>query len=422
VSSPSGRRLKCVRAAKAAGFGLAALLLALSLTVAFNPEVVQAGSSTGLNQQLKSLRTQLNEVRANLKKAAAARKAALGDVAALDQSVDYAQAALDSAEAAHTTAAARLADLQGQLGELVADLDRNQQELTKTQSDLTKQQEVLCNRVVSMYKSGGNLGYLATMLNDDSLSLAEVLERFDLLSTIAEQDVELLAQIKVLKAQVEDQRRALQEERTRVAALEADQDTVTQELKAAENECQASVDELAAARAAKKAILVAIENDQSSWARQEDQLLADSDRISALLQKASSGTSTKAGKGALSYPVNGPITSGFGYRVHPIFHVRKLHTGVDFDVDAGVPVKAAAAGTVVFAGWRGGYGKCVVIDHGGGLATLYAHQSTILVSVGQVVKRGEVIGKVGSTGYSTGPHLHFEVRVNGSPMDPKGYL
>jgi murein DD-endopeptidase MepM/ murein hydrolase activator NlpD len=124
----------------------------------------------------------------------------------------------------------------------------------------------------------------------------------------------------------------------------------------------------------------------------------------------------------LSRPVPGAITSGFGYRMHPIFHVRKLHTGVDMHAGMGESIKAAAAGTVVFAGWRGGYGKCVIIDHGGGLATLYAHQSEILVSVGQVVKRGVVIGKVGSTGYSTGPHLHFEVRVNGTPVDPVGYL
>jgi murein DD-endopeptidase MepM/ murein hydrolase activator NlpD len=99
-----------------------------------------------------------------------------------------------------------------------------------------------------------------------------------------------------------------------------------------------------------------------------------------------------------------------------------MHTGIDISAGTGTSIRAASAGTVVSAGWRGGYGKCVVISHSGGLATLYAHQSEILVEVGQTVKRGEVIGKVGSTGYSTGPHLHFEVRANGSPVDPMGYL
>jgi murein DD-endopeptidase MepM/ murein hydrolase activator NlpD len=99
-----------------------------------------------------------------------------------------------------------------------------------------------------------------------------------------------------------------------------------------------------------------------------------------------------------------------------------MHTGIDLRAGMGESIRAAASGTVVYADWRGGYGKCVIIDHGGGLATLYAHQSEILVHVGEQVKRGEIIGKVGSTGYSTGPHLHFEVRVNGSPVDPLGYL
>ena len=118
----------------------------------------------------------------------------------------------------------------------------------------------------------------------------------------------------------------------------------------------------------------------------------------------------------------GGVGSVFGMRLHPIFHVWRMHTGWDFHAGYGESIRAVAAGTVVSAGWQGGYGQVVVISHGGGLSTLYAHQSKMLVGAGQKVVKGQVIGKVGSTGYSTGPHLHFEVRVNGSPVNPGGYL
>ncbi len=410
-----------MRAAKSVGLGLAAFLLALTIAGALAPEPAQAAASPSLNKQLSDLRADLKEVRANLKKAEAARKAALDDLAALDQSLEYAQKAYDSAHGAYTIAAARLAELQTELAKLVRGLEINQRRLTKTETDLAHQQDALCERMVGLYKSGG-MGYLTALVGDNNDSLVEVVERFELLSTIADQDAQLLDRIEVLKAQILEQRQGLEEERLRVSALEADQAAVTVELQAADEECKASLTAVEAARAAKKAVLSTIEKNQAAWAKQEDQLLADSDRITALLKKSKAAIPTKAGKGVLSRPVPGAITSGFGYRMHPIFHVRKLHTGVDMHTDMGEPIKAAAAGTVVSAGWRGGYGKCVLIDHGGGLATLYAHQSSIAVSVGQVVKRGAVIGKAGSTGYSTGPHLHFEVRVNGTPVDPVGYL
>jgi murein DD-endopeptidase MepM/ murein hydrolase activator NlpD len=401
--------------------GLCVIAVALVLVTGVASPATSA-ATTGLDQQLKELRSDLADVRANLKKAEAARKAALGDLAALDQSLDYAQKAYDSAHSTYAKAAARLAELQAELAELVGQLQDNQRDLDKTQRDLAEQQETLCDRMVTLYKSGGSLGYLAAFFGDQTDSLVEVIDRLTLLSTIADQDAKLLERIQGLKEQMVQQRRGLEEERARVATLEAGQAAVTGELQAADHECKAALEEVEAARAAKKATLASIEKSEKMWAQQEDQLLADSGRIEALLKKAKSSTPPKAGKGVLSWPVPGPVTSGFGYRIHPIFKVRKLHTGIDLAGATGDPIKAAAAGTVIFVGWRGGYGKCTIIDHGGGLATLYAHQSSILVSQGQVVKRGSVIGKVGGTGYSTGPHLHFEVRVNGSPVDPMKYL
>ena len=123
-----------------------------------------------------------------------------------------------------------------------------------------------------------------------------------------------------------------------------------------------------------------------------------------------------SGSGQLSWPVSGPVTSGFGVRWG------RMHEGIDIAVGQGTPVHAAAPGTVIYAGWMEGYGNLVVVDHGNGLSTAYGHNSTLASSVGQAVTAGQVIAYSGSTGHSTGPHVHFEVRVNGSPVDPLGYL
>lgn len=412
------------RAAQMVGGGILLIILGVVLlgVPAGTPRPALAASSSELNKKLGDVRSELEEIRDNLAKAENAKKAAEGDIAALDKSIDAAEKALRAAESAHAEAAGQLAALQEEVERLTIGLARKQYELAEAEFELAQQQSVYNNRVVDVYKSGGSVSYLAVVL--DSASFAELVGRVDLLSTIVGQDNDILEQIKALRARVEEQRALLETERARVAALEKAQEAVTEELRVAEKERQAALDELETARAAKAKVLATAKKEVAAWSAQEEDQLAESARVAELLRKAKAAeaAAAKTGTGALARPAAGAIASAFGYRIHPIFKVRMMHTGIDIDADMGAPIKAAEEGTVISAGWRGGYGKCIVISHAGGLATLYGHASEILVSAGQKVKRGDMIGKVGSTGYSTGPHLHFEVRVDGTPVDPLGYL
>ncbi|MGI8684044.1 MAG: murein hydrolase activator EnvC family protein [Acidimicrobiales bacterium] len=183
-------------------------------------------------------------------------------------------------------------------------------------------------------------------------------------------------------------------------------------------------DELANEEAQHAALLEEVRLRRADFEAEIASLRAESATVSALLQGLPVGIAGIAGPGSgvLAAPVAGAVTSQFGPRVHPIFGNFRNHDGVDFGAVMSTPIRAAAAGTVVSAGVRGGYGNATIIDHGNGLATLYAHQSELFVVAGAAVTAGQVIGAVGSTGFSTGPHLHFEVRLAGSPVDPLLYL
>ena len=204
---------------------------------------------------------------------------------------------------------------------------------------------------------------------------------------------------------VADAARVLQDKSDELAALRAAQ--------------AASQAAALAVRQQKTGALKGVNQDLAELERQENQLLAESPAIAGVIT-GSSGSGS--GTGSLIWPVSGPVTSPFGWRIHPILGYRKFHTGIDIGVGYGVPIHAADSGTVIYATWMGGYGNVIIIDHGNGLSTLYAHQSSLAVGTGAHVTRGQTVGYVGSTGFSTGPHLHFEVRVNGNPVDPMGYL
>ena len=176
---------------------------------------------------------------------------------------------------------------------------------------------------------------------------------------------------------------------------------------------------LAGARASKENALGAVKNAENDFISEANALEASSAAIAAQI-KAADGTTdsspTTPSAAGLIWPAAGPVTSPFGMRWG------RMHDGIDIGASMGSPIHAAASGKVIYAGWMSGYGNLTVIDHGGGLATAYGHQSKLEVSVGDEVTQGQEIGLVGSTGHSTGPHLHFEVRVNGTPVDPLGYL
>lgn len=174
-------------------------------------------------------------------------------------------------------------------------------------------------------------------------------------------------------------------------------------------------------------LLTRLNTNRRALEAAEDQLAQDSQNLTAWIQyrqalRTQQGGVVAYGTGQMGYPSRGPITSPFGWRLHPVLGSSRFHSGTDFGAEYGTPIYASDRGTVLFAGWYGGYGNAVVIDHGKGLTTLYGHASQLSVSAGQVVQRGQAIAAVGSSGLSTGPHLHFEVRQNGQPVDPLAFL
>jgi murein DD-endopeptidase MepM/ murein hydrolase activator NlpD len=213
-------------------------------------------------------------------------------------------------------------------------------------------------------------------------------------------------QLQAAQAQVEKRRQEAEDRRRQAEAIAQQAEAVKKR-----------IDALVRARA--DALRVA-DREKATTQRQLAALKKEQDRLAVLL--SSTGDARRYPSGALQWPAPGPVSQGVGPRVHPVYGYASCHTGIDISVGSGVPIRSAAAGTVVDTRSGGPYGLHTIVDHGDGLATMYAHQSRFGVSPGQRVAKGEVIGYVGSTGYSTGPHLHFEVWVSGRPFDPMGWF
>jgi len=250
----------------------------------------------------------------------------------------------------------------------------------------------------------------------ESDSFQAALDRIHYLDSIALQDKHIAARVRDARDAVHATRERTTTIRARVRSETLVVAVRTRQQREAKDALLASQHSLSSKRSRQKGQLASTRSQERELIAEAYSLAAEDARIRGQLAAAQGATDTTPSASGLIWPVNGPVTSPFGYRWG------RLHAGIDIGVPYGTPIHAAAAGTVVLAGWVGGYGNYTCIDHGGGLATCYAHQSAFAVSTGAQVAQGQVIGDVGCTGHCFGPHLHFEVRINGTPVDPLGYL
>jgi murein DD-endopeptidase MepM/ murein hydrolase activator NlpD len=251
----------------------------------------------------------------------------------------------------------------------------------------------------------------------ESESFQDALEQIRYLQAIAKQDKRIAAEVAVARDEVHVARERTKKVRTRVHAETQVVLVRTQQQRDVRDQLLANKSRLSNRRSKQKSALASTREQEKIWISEANALAAEDAGIRGQLAAAQgSATDTVPSSRGLIWPVSGPVTSPFGYRWG------RLHAGIDIGVPYGTPIHAAASGSVVLAGWTGGYGNYTCIDHGGGLATCYAHQSAYAVSSGTQVVQGQVIGYVGNTGHSFGAHLHFEVRINGTPVDPLGYL
>jgi murein DD-endopeptidase MepM/ murein hydrolase activator NlpD len=249
-----------------------------------------------------------------------------------------------------------------------------------------------------------------------SSSFQDALDQIHYIEAIADQDKRIASQVASARDEVHVARERTKKIRARVHSETQVVLVRTQQQRDVRNQLLASKSSLAGKRSRQHSALASTRQEEKRFIAEANALAAEDSRIRGQLAAVQGASDTTPSSSGLIWPVNGPVTSPFGYRWG------RLHAGIDIGVPYGTPIHAAASGTVVIAGWVDGYGNYTCIDHGGGMATCYAHQSSFATSVGAHVSQGQVIGYVGDTGHSFGAHLHFEVRINGNPVDPLGYL
>ncbi len=360
----------------------------LMLTFAVETSLASAATLSQIRNNIKNKQQELNESRAKEK--------SLGDqVNSLEQQINSKQSDIDELEASISEAQAKLETLE--------------EELAAAEEKVNTQNENLNARLRNMYKNG-SVGFIDVLM--DSGSFSEFLNNLSLVEKVYTSDQDVLEELQKAYDEIDAKKKEIE-------TLQAE----LSESKATMEEQKSSLEADKASVEKKKSEIAA---DSAETQRELDKLEADAQALtSSIRDSGSSSSSSKYNGGIMAWPVPSchTVSSGYGGRIHPTTGKYKFHGGLDIPGSYGSAIVAANSGKVIWAGNRGdSYGNYVIIDHGGGVSTLYGHSSKVLVSTGQRVSRGQRIANVGSTGRSTGPHCHFEVRINGSRVNPNPYV
>lgn len=367
------------------------LLLALMFTFNFI-YVYAADNVEDLKKQQTNINKKIEETKKEIKAIEKQSKDVSKQIEDLDKKMD--------------NATNELSKVEKELQDLELNIEKTTFELKEAEENVSNKQETFNKRLRVMYKNG-NVGYLEVLLS--SSNIKDFLSRQDMIKAIAKHDTELIEYMK-------EQRDIVDAKKTE---LEAQKNAV----EASKTKLEVRRRDLAKATREKEDLMGRLEKNKVAYEKEYDKLNDYAKEIESKIVKLQRNTGPYSG-GEMEWPVPvyKRISSYYGYRIHPVFKTKKLHTGIDIAANYGEKVIAAAGGTVIYSGTLGGYGKTIMLDHGGGIVTLYGHNSSLVVSEGQEVKRGDTIAKIGSTGVSTGPHCHFEVRKNGAYVDPMPWL